>query len=173
MTDHMTTWASGFAIYASVLLVSAVQIVPASAQQFAPGNQLVNDSAYAIGRERWSDAADLAEKALRSGELTLDNVPPAYNNLCIALSGERKFNEAIEACDKAVGLRPHQWSFYNNRANIYFYQGDFDKALAEYYKAMTFNSGGSILMHNISVTLEYRKHRGRQPGTSTDAEKSS
>lgn len=173
MLNRILTVASNVAICIGLLAGVGGYANPAHAQQFAPGNQLVNESAYAIGREDWREAANLAEKAIRSGDLTLDNLPPAYNNLCIALTGERKFSEAIEACDKAVNLRPRQWSFYNNRANIFFYQGNFDRALAEYYKAMAFNSDGSVLMHNIGVTLEYRKLRGQRLGISSTPEISS
>jgi tetratricopeptide (TPR) repeat protein len=174
MKKCTVTLIGGLATFVGLLFMSGSQFAPAYAQQqFAPGNGLVNESAHAIGRERWRDAANLAEKALLSGDLTLANIPPAYSNLCVALTGERKFSEALDACNKAVDLRPRQWSFYNNRANVYFYQGKFDQALAEYYKAMAFSSGGSVLMHNIGVALEYRKYRGQRPDSSTGVEKSS
>jgi tetratricopeptide (TPR) repeat protein len=163
---HLVFLAGSLAI---LLVTCGAQIPLAIAQQqFAPGNGLVNQSAYAIGRERWSEAAKLAKQALRSGDLTLENIPPAYSNLCVALTGERKFPEAMDACNSAVDLRPRQWSYYNNRANIHFYQGNFDRALAEYYKAMTFSTSGRVLMHNIGVALEYRKNRGRRLSSSKD-----
>lgn len=170
---YLISAATSMSILFGFCLASGLQISPAIAQQqFAAGNALVNESAYAIRRERWRDAARLAEKALRSGDLTLENIPPAYSNLCVALTGERKFLEAMDACDKAVDLRPRQWSYYNNRANIHFYKGNFDRALAEYYKAMAFSSGGSVLMHNIGVALEYRKYRGNR-SNDAGSEKSS
>lgn len=174
MKKRSTALLGSLALFTGLFFVPGPLFAPAYAQQqFAPGNSLVNESAHAIGRERWRDAANLAEKALLSGDLTLANIPPAYSNLCVALTGERKFFEALDACNKAVDLRPRQWSFYNNRANVYFYQGKFDRALAEYYKAMAFSSGGSVLMHNIGVALEYRKYRGQRPDSSAGAEKSS
>ena len=168
---HLVFLAGNLAI---LLVTCGAQISSAiGQQQFAPGNGLVNESAYAIGRERWSEAAKLAKTALRSGDLTLENIPPAYSNLCVALTGERKFPEAMDACNRAVDLRPRQWSYYNNRANIYFYQGNFDRALAEYYKAMTFSTSGHVLIHNIGVALEYRKNKGRHLNSSKDSEISS
>ena len=65
----------------------------------------------------------------------------AYNKLCIGLTGKGNFDEAIASCINALDLEPSQFSFYNNRANIYFFLGQYDKALAEYYKAMTFSHG--------------------------------
>jgi Flp pilus assembly protein TadD len=131
----------------------------AGAQVFTRGNGLVNESAYALDRENWRQGAALAQEALRSGELMPSNVPAAYNNLCIGLTGQGKFDEAMAACDKAIELKPRQWSFYNNRGNIYFYRSEFDRALAEYYKAMTFSPGDEVLLQNIALSLKVRKNR--------------
>jgi tetratricopeptide (TPR) repeat protein len=146
---------------------------PAPAQMFSVGNGLVNDAAHELDRGRWDRGVELVQQAFRSGELMPSNVPAAYNNLCIGLTGQRKFDEAIAACNKAVDLRPREWKFYNNRANIFFYLGQFDRALAEYYKAMTFSPGDNVLMTNIGISLKYRRVYGSSPGRARDAEKAS
>ncbi|MBL8645488.1 MAG: hypothetical protein JNK21_16260 [Rhodospirillaceae bacterium] len=151
---------------AFVALIAAALTVMASlaaAQQFSAGNGLVNESAYALQREQWKKGADLAMKALRSGELSPENTPAAYNNLCIGLTRTGKFDDAMAACTKAITMKPRQWAFYNNRANIYFHQAEFDRALAEYYKAMTFSPGDSVLMQNIALTLKVRRDRTARP----------
>ncbi|MBL8629068.1 MAG: tetratricopeptide repeat protein [Rhodospirillaceae bacterium] len=140
--------------------LAATLAAPAYAQTFSVGNGLVDESANALGREQWRKGAELAEKALRSGELAPQNLPAAYNNLCIGLMRTGRLDDAMEACNKAIGLRPRQWSFYNNRANIYFYRNEFDRALAEYYKAMTFSPNDDILLQNIALTLKARRMRG-------------
>jgi Flp pilus assembly protein TadD len=142
-----------------VIVAGTISTASSDAQDFTRGNGLVNESASAIDREQFREGVNLAEQALRSGEVVLDSMPALYNNLCIGLTGLRRFDEAIAACDKALGMSPREWAFYNNRANIFFYLGQFDKALAEYYKALTFNPAGGVLMNNISLTLEYRKTR--------------
>jgi Flp pilus assembly protein TadD len=151
-----------------MLAASVVAVLvagPATSQMFSRGNGMVNDSAYALDREDWDRGATLAKEALRSGELMPTNIPAAYNNYCIGLTGMAKYDEAMEACNKAIQLRPRQWSFYNNRANIHFYLGQFDRALAEYYKAMTFSPGDDVLLQNIALTLRVRKIRNQsQPG---------
>lgn len=147
----------------SLLLGAAAMMltaVTASAQMFSRGNGLVNEAAYALDRENWRQGAALAQEALRSGELMPSNVPAAYNNLCIGLTGLGKFDEAMAACNKAIEMKPRQWSFYNNRGNIYFYRSEFDRALAEYYKAMTFSPGDEVLLQNIALSLKVRKGRG-------------
>jgi len=131
----------------------------ASSQTFTRGNGLVNESAYALDREQWKKGAQLARTALESGELMPQNVPAAYNNLCIGLSRTGKLDEAMEACNKAIALKPRQWAFYNNRGNIYFFRNEFDRALAEYYKAMTFSPGDNVLLQNVALTLKARRDR--------------
>ncbi len=146
-------------------VVAVLVAGPATSQMFSRGNGMVNDSAYALDREDWDRGAALAKEALRSGELMPTNIPAAYNNYCIGLTGMAKYDEAMEACNKAIQLRPRQWSFYNNRANIHFYLGQFDRALAEYYKAMTFSPGDDVLLQNIALALRVRKIRNQsQPG---------
>ena len=158
----------------SVLLaVFALTGTPSQAAPFfSAGNALMNQSAAALDRERWREGAELAEQALRSGDVVLGDLPGAYSNLCIGLTGLRRFDDAIAACNRAVQMRPRQWTFYNNRANIFFYLGQFDRALAEYYKAMTFSSGSNVLLNNIGLALQYRKNYGPRPGTA-DSEKNS
>jgi tetratricopeptide (TPR) repeat protein len=153
----MRTWTSLLAGVA----VAALAVIAATAQMFSRGNGLVNDAAYALDREDWDRGVALAREALRSGELMPSNVPAAYNNYCIGLTGVGKYDEAMAACNKAIEMRPRQWSFYNNRANIYFYLGQFDRALAEYYKAMTFSPGDDVLLQNIALTLRVRKIRNQ------------
>jgi len=142
--------------------VLAFASVPADAQLFSAGNGMVNDSAKALDRNDWGTGVYLAQRAIRSGELMPTNVPAAYNNLCIGLTGMGKYDEAMQACDRALELRPRSWAFYNNRANIYFHRGMYERALAEYYKAMTFSPGDDVLLSNIALTLRTRKEANPQ-----------
>ncbi len=146
-------------LLSSLAAIAAMAALSASAQMFTRGNGLVNESAYALDRKNWSLGTSLAREALRSGELMPSNLPAAYNNLCIGLTGMGKFDDAMEACNKAIELKPRQWSFYNNRGNIYFYRSEFDRALAEYYKALTFSPSDDVLLKNIALSLKVRKNR--------------
>lgn len=145
----------------ALVLAGVGAAMPAASQMFSRGNGLVNESAYALDREDWDRGMQLAKDALRSGELMPGNVPAAYNNYCIGLTGLGKYDEAMTACNKAIEMKPRSWAFYNNRANIHFYRSEFDRALAEYYKAMTFSPGDDVLLTNIALTLRVRTQRNR------------
>ena len=162
-----------FGLLLALCLFGATGSVPALAQMFGPGNGLINDSAHELDRGRFDKAVELVQQAFKSGDISPMNMSAAYNNLCIGLTGQHKFDEAIDACNRALAFLPREWKYYNNRANIYFYLGEYDRALAEYYKAMTFSHGDSILMSNIGITLKHRRVFGSNPGRSRDTEKAS
>jgi tetratricopeptide (TPR) repeat protein len=158
---------------AAACISTASVMVSADAQMFSRGNGLVNEAAHALDRNRWDKGVNLAREALRSGELTPNNIPAALNNLCIGLTGQGLYDEALETCDKAIGKRPREWSFYNNRANIHFYREQYDRALSDYYKALTFSPGDDVLITNISLTLRTRKKAAERVGSQGDIERQS
>jgi tetratricopeptide (TPR) repeat protein len=119
-------------------------------------SSIVNASATALEDQDWKKGVELARSALRS-TLSPDEFPLANNNMCIGLTFLRESDEALAFCDKAVRGRPRQWQFYNNRAITYYYLGNYDRSLADYYMAMLFGRGQSILLENIHLTLKARK----------------
>lgn len=157
----------------AALLGVAGAFTPADAQMFSRGNGLVNEAAHALDRNKWDKGVSLAREALRSGELTPNNIPAALNNLCIGLTGQGQYDEALETCNKAIDRKPRQWSLYNNRANIHFYQEKYDRALSDYYKALTFSPGDDVLITNISLTLRTRKKAAARIGNEGNLEQES
>ena len=145
------------------LVALAMLLAPTAwAQSFKPANGLVNDAAGMLDRKDWQGGTLLTREALRSGDLTPENHAAALNNLCIGLTGLTQYADAMEACLQAIEMQPRQWQSYNNLANIYFFLGQYDKALAEYYKALSFRTDSSILLKNIRITLDMRNLR--RPG---------
>ncbi len=158
---------------AAAAILSATGISTTDAQMFSRGNGLVNEAAHALDRGKWDKGVSLARQALRSGELTPRNFPAALNNLCIGLTGQGFYDEALETCNKAIDKRPREWSFYNNRANIHFYRAQYDRALSDYYKALTYSPGDDVLITNISLTLRTRKRAAEELGRQTGQERES
>lgn len=157
-----------------VLATACVMTVTsAQAQMFSRGNGLVNEAAHALDRGKWDKGVTLARQALRSGELSPNNMPAALNNLCIGLTGQGQYDEALDTCNRAISKRPREWSFYNNRANIHFYREQYNQALSDYYKALTFSPGDDVLITNISLTLRNRKKAAERIGNEGDVERQS
>lgn len=150
--------------FAAVAALCVFAASGAQAQSFRPSNGWVNEAAMMLDAKMWQKVTERTRAALRTGELTADNHAAAFNNLCIGLTGLTQYSDAMEACLQAIDMSPRQWQSYNNLANIYFYLNQYDKALAQYYKALSFRSSSGILLQNIRLTLDGRSTR--KPGES-------
>lgn len=124
----------------------------------------INEAALALDKREWQKGVSLARSALSSPTLASGSFPLVYNNMCIGLTFMQQSEEAIDYCNMAVEGRPRQWQFYNNRAIAHFYLGDYDRSLADYYMALMFGRGHTLLLENIHLTLKARKTSGSSAG---------
>ena len=53
-----------------------------------------------------------------------------YSNLALAFLHQGNIEEALSNYTKSIALKP-SWSAYNNRASIYLYNKDYDRAIAD------------------------------------------
>ncbi len=143
-------------LVAAVAAAIAAAAPQAGAQSFKPANGWVSDAALMLDAKEWQKGTERTRAALRTGDLTAENHAAALNNLCIGLTGLTQYSDAMEACLQAIEMSPRQWQSYNNLANIYFYLNQYDRALAQYYKALSFRSNSGILLQNIRLTLDVR-----------------
>lgn len=124
----------------------------------------INDAAYALEKRDWERGVNLSRSALQS-TLSSGAFPLVNNNMCIGLTFLQQTDEAMDYCNKAIEGRPRQWQFYNNRAIAHFYQGDYDRSLADYYMALMFGRGQTLLLENIHLTLKARKTAAPHAGS--------
>ncbi|MBX7198965.1 MAG: tetratricopeptide repeat protein [Rhodospirillaceae bacterium] len=143
-------------LIAAAVAAIATTAYRAEAQSFRPANGWVNEAAMMLDAKEWQKGTERTRAALRTGELTAENHAAALNNLCIGLTGLTQYSDAMEACLQAIEISPRQWQSYNNLANIYFYLNQYDRALAQYYKALSFRSSSGVLLQNIRLTLDAR-----------------
>jgi serine/threonine-protein kinase len=89
---------------------------------------------FYIRAARYADASAAFRKIL---ELTPDNAA-AYSNLGIALNRMQDRAGARKMYEKAISLNP-TYSVYSNLANLYYTDGEFQKAADTYEKALKLN----------------------------------
>jgi tetratricopeptide (TPR) repeat protein len=87
-----------------------------------------------------------------------DVVPEAYfalNALCIALTKNRDYDEAIASCDRAIQIQPRRWSAINNRGTARFAAQQYEAALGDYRLALSVAPEDpairDTIMHNIAL----------------------
>lgn len=155
---------------AGLIAVILLAIPALSGRSFAldtsPAAGFVNEGARAVDRGDFLKGYELSTRALESRELSPRNTAAALNNLCIALTGLQRTGEALDACNRAIRLEPGRWSFYNNRANVYFWMGEYDRALSEYTKALSIRPDEDILQNNIAIIVRAQfdqRRRNRAP----------
>ena len=69
-----------------------------------------------------------------------------------AYTGGKKYPEAIESYQKAIGIKPDSVSYHNGLANAYNKAGQPDKAIAEYTQAAQIDpSGAATAYFNIGI----------------------
>ncbi|HKE21625.1 MAG TPA: protein kinase [Bryobacteraceae bacterium] len=89
---------------------------------------------FYLRASRYREAADAFRRVL---ELTPDNAA-AYSNLAVALSRMEDLAGAKRMYEKAIELNP-TWAVYANLANLYYRDGEYQKALGNYEKALQLN----------------------------------
>ncbi|MDG1996831.1 MAG: tetratricopeptide repeat protein [Emcibacteraceae bacterium] len=94
------------------------------------------------------------ETESRSGKTT-EHRYDAYNALCLALTAQKNYDDAKEACNTAIKASPNRWMAYNSRGSLYLKMGNFSDSSNDYRMAMeNAPSSGSfktILEHNMEL----------------------
>jgi tetratricopeptide (TPR) repeat protein len=92
-----------------------------------PGNADLADGAAALRVGNAEDGVRLTERGLRTASSRRDRVA-GYSNLCAGLAMLERFDEALQACDRALELDDGHWRSYSNRALVYLRQKRYPEA---------------------------------------------
>ena len=78
-----------------------------------------------------------------------------YNNKCLALINQYRFNEAIECYDKALKINPNDFRSWNNKAFTLHQLNRSNEAIECYNKSLEINPNFFEAWANKGFTLEY------------------
>ena len=92
-----------------------------------PGNADLADGAAALQVGNAEDGVRLTERGLKSATSRRDRVA-GYSNLCAGLAMLERFDEALQACNRALELDDDHWRGYSNRALVYLKQERYAEA---------------------------------------------
>ncbi len=134
--------------------------IPGGNYEF-PGNSSLNSIRKLLNEGRVDAAVTFAKRNVasqkrdsRSGR-TSEGIYDAYNALCVALTADQNYDEAIEGCDNAIAENSDRWMAYNSRGTANLKKGNYSDALSDYDMAMqnSPNSSGirEILEHNRQI----------------------
>jgi len=92
-----------------------------------PDNADLADGAAALRVGNAEDGVRLTERGLKSASSRRDRVA-GYSNLCAGLVMLERFDEALQACNRALELDDGHWRSYSNRALVYLRQERYAEA---------------------------------------------
>ena len=92
-----------------------------------PGNTALADGAAALRAGDAEEGVRLTRRGLAAASSKRDRVA-GYSNLCAGLAMLDRFDEALEACNRALELDDEHWRGYSNRALVYLKQRRYAEA---------------------------------------------
>ncbi len=125
-----------------------------------------NDNLKSVGRlinqGRTEGAVRAAKRYLdsltanqRSGRTT-SYLYDAYNALCIALTADKQFEEAMNSCNQAIEQSPNRWQALNSRGSLNYKTGNYADALNDYREALekapNLTRVRKIIEHNVEIS---------------------
>ena len=114
------------------------------------GKRIVNKGVTAYMKGDFSKAIAYNRNALHQG-LKIRHKAVVYSNQCAALGAQARYEDALEACDKALELAPSNWQAFSNRAAVNWLNGDKLQAKQDIQAAKNLDSGAADITYNMNV----------------------
>jgi tetratricopeptide (TPR) repeat protein len=100
---------------------------------------------------------DSAERELKSqGPKTADMTAAGYINLSLYYFNNKRYQDCIDACNKALALKPGYDLAYNNICASYNKMGNYEEAIAAAKKGLQFNPNNEFLKNNLAEAIKGR-----------------
>jgi type IV pilus assembly protein PilF len=126
------TWLAFAAVCLSLIAVVILLSCAGSQKRKELGDNHLNIGTAYVEAEDYSAAL---KELLEAEKYTQEN-PKIYYYLAIAYFGKGYSEKAIEACEKAVRLKPDYSSAYNFLGTLYYSRGQYDQAIAAFDSAL-------------------------------------
>jgi len=73
-----------------------------------------------------------------------ENEAEKYYNQAVEFKAQGKDFEALLSLEKTIGIEPNNVEFYTKRASLFYNLGDWEHAIADYDKAISFKPGAAL-----------------------------
>jgi tetratricopeptide (TPR) repeat protein len=107
---------------------------------------------------QYDAAIVLYDTCIKEGALSSDSLARTYRNIGITYRRAGKPRKAVEAYGKAIAIGPNDVvDDYINRGNALDEAGEFDRAMADYAKALQLKPGDGDVYYNRGIAYERKK----------------
>jgi tetratricopeptide (TPR) repeat protein len=150
-------------IRCSLILVALLLASPGWAQNvqrgesgpktvIGPRNPELQKGAELLLAGRTKEGVEMTLRGLKSAQGTRDE-EAALSNLCAGYVMLEDFKEALKYCNMLLSRNEKSWRAYNNRALIYIFTEQYDKAHQDLVRAEELNPGARTLMVARTIYL--------------------
>lgn len=117
-----------------------------------PRNPDLQKGAELLLAGRTKEGVDVTLRGLKSAQGTREE-EAALSNLCAGYVRLERFTDALKYCELLLARNEKSWQAYNNRALIYIFTKQYDKAHQDLLRAEELNPGARTLMVARTIYL--------------------
>jgi tetratricopeptide (TPR) repeat protein len=172
----MQRFAPGPALFAALLAASVVVpggaradaiVTPAqSATVIGPTNPLLTAGTDALEMGHYEEGVRLTLAGLEQ-PASIRDLAAGHSNVCAGFAALKRFEEALEHCNKALELDRSNWRTYNNRAAVFVGLKQYDLAMTDVNAGLEIAPQSGTLQKSREVVIEHRnaaiRERWRKP----------
>lgn len=132
-----------------------------SATVIGPANPLLTAGTNALEMRRYEEGVRLTLAGLEQPASTRD-LAAGHSNVCAGLVALKRFEEALEHCNKALELDRTNWRTYNNRAAVFVGLEQYELAMTDVNAGLEIAPQSGTLQKSREVVLEHRNAASRE-----------
>jgi tetratricopeptide (TPR) repeat protein len=132
-----------------------------SATVLGLANQLLVDGSIALEAGRYEEGLRLTLAGLAQPNNPHDEAS-AHTNVCAGFAALKRWQDALEHCNRALELDRSNWRTYNNRAAVFAGLKQFELALADVNKGLALAPESGTLHKSLEVVNQHRDAAARE-----------
>jgi tetratricopeptide (TPR) repeat protein len=132
-----------------------------SATVIGPLNPLLTDGTAALEAGHYEEGVRLTLAGLEQPNSAKDQAA-AHSNICAGYVALKRFDEALEHCNRALELDSTNWRTYNNRAAVFVGMGKLDLAMTDVNAGLELAPDSETLHKSKQVVIQHHNAAGRE-----------
>jgi tetratricopeptide (TPR) repeat protein len=143
--------------------VRAVEPISASqsASVFGPTNVLLSQGSDALQMGRYEQGVRLTLAGLEQPNTNQD-AAAGHSNACAGLAALKRWEEALEHCNRALELDRGNWRTFNNRAAVFVGLKKLDLAMTDVNAGLELAPNSATLLKSKEVVIQHRNAANRE-----------